>query len=151
MRESHPPLARMWIADSIRVYPTSIPPDPLIKVMISALDENLSKLSLTPSFRPTCYRRDYPMHSLQLVDRTHELDKDFHRMTGSNCPTSAWTPRSPMWKPRSVSLSSHSPLWLRRPEPLSRTNKCVFRCKRIWWNLGPCVAMLTCLVGLGHI
>lgn len=47
--------------DTIWSDPTSAPPNPMIKDIITALDEDFSKLSLTPSIKAPKYRNEYSL------------------------------------------------------------------------------------------
>ncbi|XP_046577082.1 uncharacterized protein LOC124284989 isoform X2 [Haliotis rubra] len=71
--------------DIIWSDPTSIPPDPMIKDLITTLDEDFATLSLTPSIKVPRFRKDdFPIHALEVADLPHTLDEDL--LTSSSKP-----------------------------------------------------------------
>lgn len=52
----------------------------MIKDMISALDEDFAKLSLTSSFKVPKYRKDdFSVQILEIANSAHTLDDDLHQ------------------------------------------------------------------------
>lgn len=53
--------------DTMWFHPTSIPPDPMLTVLTSGLDEDFAKLSHTPSFMAPHYRKGMASQSTSLT------------------------------------------------------------------------------------